>query len=110
MKQDLKKKQEKFKNTAKGCCRGMKIRNEMIKRTGWQSEELQKIIKEKKKAWKDYLFTKCMEDYDFTKDKRKLVKEVVIEAKPERPGKGLDIYSRKFFRRFRHCFMGYQNG
>ena len=60
---------------------GRKIIGGNKKRTAWWSEEVKRKVKEKKDAWKKYLASKNLEDYEIYKVKRKAAKEEVRKSK-----------------------------
>lgn len=60
---------------------GRRKYNNNIKRTKWWTEEIRKLVKEKKTAWKKYLQTKTIEDKEDYIRRRNVVKLKIKEEK-----------------------------
>uniref|UniRef100_A0A8D8XC74 Uncharacterized protein n=1 Tax=Cacopsylla melanoneura TaxID=428564 RepID=A0A8D8XC74_9HEMI len=73
-----------FKNsilTAAETTCGLSVKGVKKKFTHWWTEEVKRIVKDKKIAWKKYLTTKSQTDYEMYKEKRTAAKNAVLMAK-----------------------------
>jgi hypothetical protein len=60
---------------------GRKYFTEKMKRTSWWTEEIRKVIQEKKAAWRNYIKTKTDENWQKYVEGRRTVKREVMAAK-----------------------------
>lgn len=67
---------ETLKKAAEKTC-GTRKHNKHTKMTSWWTEEIRKMVKEKKTAWKRYIQTKDMADKEEYKRRRNVVKESI---------------------------------
>ena len=83
--QDIEKAWELYRNSllesANNVCGRKVVGGARCKRTQWWNEDVRKIVKEKKLAWKRYLVSKSTEDFELYKTKRKQASEEVKRSK-----------------------------